>query len=346
MKIRILMAGVALAALTPSVASAADDGCRRDSSGRIIGTVAGAGAGGVLGSVIAGRGDKTEGAIIGAVIGAVVGNQVTKSGRGDCRQAYGYYDQQGRWHATGVSTSEARGYYDRDGKWVDGQPNGYYDNGRWVTMNGDSNSNGYTDRDGYWVPASSNGYYDRDNRWVGGNASGYYDTNGRWVAGPTRGRYDARGRWIEGDTGYSNENNGNWSATEQSGYYDQNGRWREGRAYGYYDGRGRWVSTRDDDYANGNNGYGNDNYNMSQMPTDVATRISWLREYVRSGEQARRIGRADANYARSELSAIASQHRMFGRDGNFTRREAQTVDKRLDRLTRRLDKTWRQARAY
>ena len=57
MKIQVLAMGAALAALTPSIASA-EDGCRRDGSGRIIGTVAGAGAGGVLGSVIAGRGDK------------------------------------------------------------------------------------------------------------------------------------------------------------------------------------------------------------------------------------------------------------------------------------------------
>ena len=125
MKSRIFLTGVALAILTPSVAMAQDDGCRRDSNGRIVGTVVGAGAGGVLGNVIAGRGDKTEGSIIGAIVGAVIGNQVSKSDRGDCRSAYGYYDEQGRWHATGISTSAARGYYDRNGGWVEGQPNGY-----------------------------------------------------------------------------------------------------------------------------------------------------------------------------------------------------------------------------
>ncbi|WP_295441629.1 glycine zipper 2TM domain-containing protein [Sphingorhabdus sp. EL138] len=87
MKSRIFFAGVVLAVLTPSVVSAQDDGCRRDGSGRIIGTAVGAGAGGVLGNVIAGRGDKTEGSIIGAVVGAVIGNQVSKSNRGDCRTA-------------------------------------------------------------------------------------------------------------------------------------------------------------------------------------------------------------------------------------------------------------------
>jgi Glycine zipper 2TM domain len=344
MKSRIILAGIALAALTPSVALAQDDGCRRDGNGRIIGTVVGAGAGGLLGNVIAGRGDKTEGTIIGGIIGAVVGNQVTKSPDRGCNRAYGYYDQQGRWHATGISTNEARGYYDRDGRWVDGAPNGYYDNnGRWVVSNGNSQDNGYVDSNGYWVPASTAGYYDRDNRWVAGTQSGYYDTSGRWVAGPTRGRYDSRGRWISGDPGYP-ESNGNMGAMEQPGYYDQNGRWRAGQAYGYYDSRGRWVSTG----GNGNPNYvsGTGSYDMDQMPTDITTRISWLREYVREGERSGRIRRADANYARAELDATASQERMFNRDGRFTNREERQISKRLDRLTTRLDRNWRQASRY
>ncbi|MFN3619204.1 glycine zipper 2TM domain-containing protein [Sphingorhabdus sp.] len=352
MKSPIFLAGVALAILTPSVAMAQDDGCKRDGNGRIIGTAVGAGAGGVLGNVIAGRGDKTEGTIIGAIVGAVVGNQVSKSDRGDCRSAYGFYDEQGRWHATGVNASEARGYYDRNGGWVDGPPNGYYDNGRWVISNGDRDTAGYVDRDGHWVPASSVGYYDRNNRWVGGTATGYYDTNGRWVAGPTRGRYDARGRWIAGDTGYANENSPNWNAVEQPGYYDTNGRWVAGRTYGYYDARGRWVSTRSNNYQSNDNRAdnqyrpGSGQYDLNQMPTDISTRIIWMREYVRSGVQARRINQATAEYARRELSAIEAQNRQFNRDGRFTQREENTIDKRLDRLTKRLDKNWRQARRY
>ena len=109
MKKHIIIAGIAMAALTPTMASAQDDSCRRDGNGRIIGTAVGAGAGGLLGNVIAGRGDKTEGTVIGAVIGAVIGNQVSKSESG-CNRAYGYYDQEGRWHATGVSANDARGY--------------------------------------------------------------------------------------------------------------------------------------------------------------------------------------------------------------------------------------------
>ena len=347
MKNSIFLAGIALAALTPSIASAQDDGCRRDNSGRIVGTVVGAGAGAGLGSVIAGRGDKREAAVVGAVVGAIIGNQVSKSSDRSCNRAYGFYDQEGRWHATGVSTSDARGYYDRDGRWVDGQPNGYYDNGRWVASNSNSAAGGYTDRDGNWVPASSAGYYDRDNRWVGGTVNGYYDNSGRWVAGPTRGRYDARGRWMAGDTGYASEANGSWNSVEQPGYYDNNGRWRAGKAYGYYDAQGRWVATREGGYGNDTDYRpGGGQYDTSQMPSDIPTRISWLREYVRSAEDARRITRADAQYARSELKATESQNRMFNNDGRFTQREEMTIDKRLDRLTRRLDKDWRQARAY
>jgi len=350
MKSRILFAGVALAVLTPSVVSAQDDGCRRDGSGRIIGTAVGAGAGGVLGNVIVGRGDKTEGSIIGAVVGAVIGNQVSKSNRGDCRAAYGYYDEQGRWHATGVSANEARGYYDRNGSWVEGQPNGYYDNGRWVTANGDRANAGYVDRDGYWVPASSVGYYDRNNRWVGGTATGYYDTNGRWVAGPTQGRYDARGRWIVGDTAYANENSANWNAVEQPGYYTTDGRWVAGRAYGYYDSQGRWVSSRAGSYQNNdyrsNNQYrpGTGQYDLNQMPMDISSRISWMREYIRDSVQSQQMSRASAQYARRELTAIQVQNRQFNRDGRFTAREEQTIRRRLDRLTTRFEQSERQAR--
>lgn len=222
------------------VASAQDDGHRRDGDSRIIGTVVGAGAGGVLGNVIAGRGDKTEGYIIGAIVGAVIGNQVSKSDRGDCRRAYGYYDEQGRWHATGVSASEELGYYDRN------------------------------------------------NQWVGGAATGYYDV------------------------------------------------------------RGRWISTRVDNYQSNDNQYrpGTGPYDLGQMPTDVSTRIIWMREYVRSGLQSRRITQNSAQYARRELTAIEAQNRQFNRDGRLTQREAQMLEKRLDRLTKRFDKNWRQARNY
>lgn len=344
MKNHILLAGIAFATLTPSVAMAQNDNCRRDSNGRIVGTVIGAGAGGALGSVIAGRGDKTEGAIIGAVVGAIAGNQISKSDRG-CHRAYGYYDSEGRWHSTGVSSNDARGYYDRDGKWVEGAPNGYYDrNGRWVAQSGSYNDNGYWDRDGHWVPAAANGYYDRNGRWVSGVSAGYYDSRGRWVAGPARGYYDSRGRWVEDDDYYENRTGSNWTSIEQPGYYDQNGRWRAGKTYGYYDSRGRWISTGGSN--GGNYADSSGSYDMDDMPTDIPTRISWLREYVREGETAGRIRRVDARYARDELEAVASQERMFRRDGNLTDREERQIERRLDRLTNRLDRNWRQASRY
>lgn len=188
-----------------AVTSAQDDDCRRDRNGRIIGTAVGADAGGVLGNVIAGRGDKTEGSINGAIVGAVVGNQVFKSNLGYCRTASGHYDA--------------------------------------------------------------------------------------------------------------------W---------------------------GRWISARVDNHQSNDNQYrpGTGPYDLGQMPTDISTRIIWMREYVRSGLQSRRITQNSAQYARRELTAIEAQNRQFNRDGRFTQREAQMLEKRLDRLTKRFDKNWRQARNY
>src|SRR6185369_6485891 len=114
------------------------DSCERQRSTQVVGTVAGAGAGAVLGNVIAGRGDRLLGTVIGAGLGGVIGNQVTKPGD-ECRHAFGYYDQQNRWHSTAVAAGDARGYYDRDGRWTDGAPDGHYDdNNRWIAGNGNT----------------------------------------------------------------------------------------------------------------------------------------------------------------------------------------------------------------
>ena len=51
---------------------------------------------------------------------------------------------------------------------VNGQPNGYYDNGRWVS-------------------GAAQGYYDRNGRWMRGEAPGRRDSNGVWVADPLMG---------------------------------------------------------------------------------------------------------------------------------------------------------------
>ena len=109
MRIHQLVAGVAVAALIPTFAMAQQT-CEQRSANRAVGTLAGAGIGALLGSAVAGHGDRTAGAVIGGVGGAVVGNQIAKP-RGDCAHAYGYYDNAGAWHASTVSRTSAQGYY-------------------------------------------------------------------------------------------------------------------------------------------------------------------------------------------------------------------------------------------
>src|SRR5690349_2681058 len=97
MKNHLIAAGIAAVTLIPSMAFA-EQSCEHRSSNRVVGTVAGAGIGALLGNAIAGHGDKTTGAVIGGVGGAIAGNQLTRSSA-DCTQAYGYYDKAGAWHA-------------------------------------------------------------------------------------------------------------------------------------------------------------------------------------------------------------------------------------------------------
>jgi hypothetical protein len=158
MSIKLLAAGVAAAAFLPCAAFA-DSPCEREHSNQAVATVGGAVAGAVIGSQVAGHGAKSEGGIIGGIAGAVIGNQVAKPK--DCNHAYGFYDHDGKWHASGVARAEAAGYYDRDGRWVDGEPRGYYDDrGAW------REGQGNYDRDGRWVPQGSAGYYDPSDHWV------------------------------------------------------------------------------------------------------------------------------------------------------------------------------------
>jgi uncharacterized protein YcfJ len=121
MRKNLLLAGFAVAALLPSLAMAQET-CEQRSSNRVVGTVVGAGLGALLGSAVAAHGHKDAGALVGAGVGGVVGNQASKGPR-DCQHAYGYYDNDNRWHDNGVDRSVAYGYYDRSGAWVDGQPN-------------------------------------------------------------------------------------------------------------------------------------------------------------------------------------------------------------------------------
>lgn len=126
MRKHLLLAGFAAATLIPSLAMAQVT-CEQRSSNRAAGTAVGAVAGALLGSAVAGHGDKGTGAVVGGVGGAVIGNQLSRGPR-DCAHAYGYYDNDNRWHDNGVDRSVAYGYYDRSGAWIDGAPpnvNGY-----------------------------------------------------------------------------------------------------------------------------------------------------------------------------------------------------------------------------
>jgi hypothetical protein len=196
MRKHLLAAGIAAATLIPAAALAQP--CRTENN-RMVGTVAGAGIGALAGSAVAGKGNKTEGAVLGGVLGAVIGNQVSKGHTDNCAQAYGYYDSNGRWHANAIPQASATGYYDRNGNWIAGAPNGYYgSDGRWMS----ASSRGYYDRSGYWVPPSTSGYYDINGRWVvaapSAGAAGYnasYDSRSFWAGAPA----DVRQReaWLE-----------------------------------------------------------------------------------------------------------------------------------------------------
>lgn len=347
---RLMLTAGLLASLSVPAIATAQVTCEQARTNRTVGTVAGAGIGAVLGSVIAGRGDKTEGAIIGGLVGGIGGNQVGKSRQG-CENAYGYYDRQGTWHANNVSASAAAGYYDRDGKWVDGAPRGYYDNqGRWVQSNASTETAGYRDARGQWVPASANGYYDANNSYQQGVSAGYWD-NGRWVAGRTTGSYDSRGRWIPGRSNARQDAQGNWVYDPQPGYYD-NGRWVAGTTRGYYDTRGVWV--RVDGYAgntgnyagnNGNNGnYADDDRNDG--PRDVQTRLARLDDRIDRAESNRTLTRGEVTRARNELASITRYDRLNrNRRGYMSPANEARVQARLDRLSDMLREARQEARA-
>jgi uncharacterized protein YcfJ len=120
MRKNLLLAGLAVAALIPSLAMAQET-CEQRSANRTTGTVLGAIGGALLGNAVSSHGGKTGGTIIGGVAGAAVGSNLAK-GPKDCAHAYGYYDNDNRWHDNGVDRTVAYGYYDREGVWVDGQP--------------------------------------------------------------------------------------------------------------------------------------------------------------------------------------------------------------------------------
>lgn len=315
MRKNLLAAGIAAAALIPSFAFA-QQSCEQRRSQQAVGTIAGAGIGALLGSAIAGKGDRTVGAVVGGVGGGILGNQLSKSG-GDCAQAYGHYDNAGAWHASSVSRENARGYFDRQGAWVEGAPNGHYDSaGRWTVAHTDTAAAGYYDGRGRWVPASANGYYAADNRWVAGSASGHYDSRGRWIAGPATGRYDANGRWMAGRPAGVSE--------VQPGYYD-NGQWRRGPVTGYYDARGRWVAV---------DAYDNDDGRRANAQLDIPERQAKLDERIRRGLNDGTLTRSEGDRALRSLAAISREERSLRRRGGELRpRDRTMILSKLDTLS-------------
>jgi len=253
---------------TPAAAQSRSQAtCEQQSTTQVVATVAGAGVGGVLGNAVAGHGDKTVGTIIGAAAGALAGNQLARPNR-ECSHAYGYYDHDSRWHATGVASAEARGYYDRDGAWVEGPPaGGYGSDNRWISSGGPRASYGDFRANGEWVPTSANGFYDRNDQWVSGSGNAAYDrVNASPVQSARRadsyGFYDSQGLWhatvvVQGRaTGYYNRDNA-WVAGAPNGYYDERRNWipqrADGSASGSYDSQNRWIPASSNGYYDDRN---------------------------------------------------------------------------------------------
>ena len=320
MRTYILAAGLAAAAVTTTQANAATV-CRQDSSGRTVATIAGVGVGAILGRVVTGKHGGTAGAIVGGALGGVAANQLAKDDTPRCDRAYGYYDENYRWHAN-AQAANAEGYYDRDGNWVSGPPNGYYDrNNRWVAFNGDPAAAGYRDRNGRWVPVGASGYYAADGQWVSATAPGYYDSRGRWIAGPVAGRYNANGVWVA-DTNRYGEPSGGWGYQTQPGYYDSNGRWVRGETTGYYDARGRWVSSGGSVTAA--------NYGRSNL--SVAERAARIQDRIDRNRANGTLSRAEAQRATAEVAAIRREDRRLRSRGALRERDARYLQDRLDRV--------------
>jgi hypothetical protein len=330
-----LAAGFAAVALFPLVASA-QQSCEQQRDNRVVGTIAGAGVGALIGGAIAGRDDRTAGVIIGGVGGAVVGNQLTRP-NADCAHAYGYYDRNGMWHATAVRRADAAGYYNRDGVWVDGAPNGYYDSrGQWIASTDTQSASGYYDRNDRWVPASASGYYDTDGQWISGTASGYYDGAGRWVAGPAVGHYDVNGRWISGAPSGHRDANGVWVADAQPGYYDSNGHWRAGPVVGYYDTEGRWIAAAASATTHGVNVVYQNQDRRAGAQMDTRARENWIDQRIRAGMNNATLSHRDGRQALRTLYSIRRQDMNMRRDGQMSGRGQAYIQSRLDDLSHRL----------
>ena len=299
----LLVAGIAAAALLPSLALAQPSCDQRDN--RPHQTVAGRDLNALLG------------------VGPVYG---------DCAHAYGYYDRNSQWHANSIDRADARGYFDRDGAWVAGPPNGYYDDGgRWVTATADPASGGYYDGRGRWIPASANGYYDETGQWVI-SASGHYDGDGRWIAGQTTGAYDANGRWMPGARNGHTDAHGVWIADAQPGYYDERHQWRAGPARGYYDTRGVWIGV-----ALAAETQGADVAYQGDDRRDVDSREAWLEQHIQAASASGALNSYDSARDLDRLASIRSREaEMRGANGQLAPQDQNYLQERLDRLSETL----------
>lgn len=113
-----MIAGLAIAvAAVPAASQAA---CQKRTNGTVIGALGGA----LLGSTVAGRGDRTEGALIGGAAGGLVGNQISKcrtksySSRSYQRARTTERASYDRPRAAPACRMETRAYYDAYGQRV------------------------------------------------------------------------------------------------------------------------------------------------------------------------------------------------------------------------------------
>jgi len=112
-----MIAGLAIA--VSAVPAASEAACPKRTTGTVVGALGGA----LLGSAVAGRGDRTEGALIGGAAGGLVGNQVSKCRRAPAR---GYSRTRSYQRASNdrprdtapVCRYETRPYYDPYGQVV------------------------------------------------------------------------------------------------------------------------------------------------------------------------------------------------------------------------------------
>lgn len=151
----LLLAGLAVAALTPSLASAQQYQCQSNGSGRTVGTILGIGIGALLGNAIGEHGGKEGGTILGGIGGGIAGNQLGKSAdNNNCRSnQYGYYDRNGRWMP---KTSTAYGYYDANGRWIASSGSNYDNRSEYAPHASGAAAPYAADRDdrtrGRWAP--------------------------------------------------------------------------------------------------------------------------------------------------------------------------------------------------